>query len=53
MDRNLKKLEFLGSSKEDLSLMPDLIKSEFGYGLYQAQMGDYPRIAKTESRKKR
>ncbi len=45
MDKKLKNLEFLGSSKEDLSLMPDTIKAEFGYGLYHAQLGIHPNIA--------
>ncbi len=47
--KKIKNLEFLGSSKEDLSLMPDTIKAEFGYGLYQTQLGMYPNIAKTLS----
>ena len=49
MDKKLKNIEFLGSSKEDLSLMPDTIKAEFGYGLYHAQLGIHPNIAKTLS----
>lgn len=45
----MKNIEFIGSSLEDLSLMPRKIKSIFGDGLWQAQKGDYPRIAKVLS----
>ena len=31
--------EFIGSSKQDLSAMPDTVKEVFGFAIYQAQIG--------------
>ena len=35
----LKPIIWMGSSKNDLSEFPNIIKSELGYGLYYAQIG--------------
>lgn len=43
----MKKVLWVASSKEDLEDMPQSVRKEFGYGLYQAQCGDRPDIAKT------
>lgn len=45
----LKELEFVGSAGEDLSLMPKSVKSDFGYALYKAQLGEYSSLARTLS----
>lgn len=45
----VKKLEFIGSSKKDLTAMPDTIKLDFGHRLHMVQMGLYPENAKTLS----
>lgn len=42
----MKKLRFVGSSKEDLSSMPDDVKQDFGYHLFKAQAGEFPATAK-------
>lgn len=42
----MKKIKFIGSAKDDLSLMPDDVKLDFGYHLYKAQLGDFPNTAK-------
>jgi phage-related protein len=31
--------KFIGSSKQDLSAMPDTVKEVFGFAIYQAQIG--------------
>lgn len=38
---------WVASSKSDLMEMPDEVIDEFGYGLFQAQTGKFPDIAKT------
>lgn len=40
---------WVGSSKKDLMDMPTDVVTDFGYGLYQAQIGAHPDIAKTLS----
>ncbi len=42
----MKDIVWLGSSKSDLMGMPQEVVEEFGYGLYQAQMGIKPDNAK-------
>ena len=44
-----KPLVWLGSSKKDFRDFPDEVKSEMGYGLFQAQLGGRHRNAKTLS----
>lgn len=39
-------LLWVASSKSDLMDMPQEVISEFGYGLYEAQIGDHPSIGK-------
>lgn len=48
-DFKLKPLVWMGSSRRDLLAFPADVRSEFGYGLYQAQTGARPRKAKTLS----
>lgn len=45
----MKPILWVGSSKRDLMDMPQDVITDFGYGLYQAQMGDHPDIGKTLS----
>lgn len=45
----VKPVLWVGSSKSDLMEMPAEVVTDFGYGLYQAQTGAYPDIAKTLS----
>lgn len=40
-------LVWMGSSKRDLMDMPTDVVSDFGFGLYQAQIGKLPDIGKT------
>lgn len=40
---------WVSSSKRDLLKMPADVQSDFGFGLYQAQIGEHPDIAKTLS----
>lgn len=40
---------WVASSKRDLLEMPPEIKSDFGYGLYEVQLGDHPTTGKTLS----
>jgi phage-related protein len=42
----VKELIWISSAKRDLRKMPPEVVTEFGYGLYQAQLGDHPDIAK-------
>jgi phage-related protein len=42
----MKILRFVGSSKEDLSSMPDDVRQDFGYHLFKAQSGEFPATAK-------
>ena len=44
-----KPLVWIGSSKKDFRDFPDEVKSEMGYGLFQAQLGARHRNAKTLS----
>ena len=44
---NPKPLVWVGSSRKDFSEFPDEVKSEMGYGLFQAQLGRRHRRAKT------
>lgn len=41
-----KDLLWIPGTKDDLMDMPDEIRTNFGYGLYQAQIGGHPDIAK-------
>ncbi len=36
----MKRLFWIGSSREDLKKFPDEVQDEMGHGLYLAQMGD-------------
>lgn len=42
----LKSLIWVGSSKNDLKELPLEVQDEIGYGLYQAQLGEFPDSAK-------
>lgn len=44
-----KPLLWVASSKRDLMDMPAKVVSEFGYGLYEAQIGEHPAIGKVLS----
>lgn len=39
-------LLWIASSKRDLMKMPQKVISDFGYGLYEAQLGDFPSMGK-------
>ena len=41
-----KKLDFLGSSREDLKEFPEEVKQDIGYALFEAQKGLKPAAAK-------
>lgn len=41
-----KPIDWVGSSKEDLSAFPETIKETFGFELYQVQVGEMPGSAK-------
>lgn len=43
---NLKKLDFVSSSREDLKEFPDEVKQDIGYALFEAQRGIKPAQAK-------
>ena len=45
----LKPIIWISSSKRDLMKMPEDIVDDFGFGLYQAQLGKYPDIGKALS----
>ncbi|MBA2368448.1 MAG: type II toxin-antitoxin system RelE/ParE family toxin [Candidatus Protochlamydia sp.] len=45
----MKRLFWIGSSREDLKQFPDEVQDEMGHGLYLAQMGDRHSHAKTLS----
>ncbi len=45
----MKRLFWIGSSREDLKEFPDEVQDEMGHGLYLAQMGDRHNHAKTFS----
>ena len=40
---------WVASAKRDLLAMPSDVIDDFGFGLYQAQIGEYPDIGKTLS----
>ncbi|MBI5145171.1 MAG: type II toxin-antitoxin system RelE/ParE family toxin [Candidatus Omnitrophica bacterium] len=42
----LKKVDFIGSSKEDLKEFPDEVKQDIGYALFEAQRGQKSASAK-------
>jgi phage-related protein len=44
-----KPILWVSSAKKDLMAMPEDVITDFGYGLYQAQIGQYPDTAKTLS----
>ena len=44
---HLKPILWIASSKRDLMQMPQDVITDFGFGLYQAQLGEYPDTAKT------
>jgi phage-related protein len=46
MTEDLNPLVWLGSSRKDFSAFPEEVKSEMGYGLFQAQEGFRRRKAK-------
>jgi phage-related protein len=45
----VKSVLWISSSKRDLLDMSPNVVTDFGYGLYQAQLGEHPDIAKTLS----
>lgn len=45
-ERILKRIDFIGSSREDLREFPDEVKQDIGYALYEAQRGEKPAVAK-------
>ena len=47
MDSAPKKLHWMGASKKDLRAMPDEVRGDVGYALYEAQMGEKSAMAKT------
>ncbi len=42
-----KDIQWIGSSRKDLTAMPDAVKAEFGHGLYLAPTGERHAKAKT------
>lgn len=46
VDRVLKPLEWIASSKKNLLAMPEEVRDTFGYALHLAQMGDKHDLAK-------
>lgn len=42
----IKKLRWVGSSREDLKEFPEEVQDFIGYGLYEAQLGSFPSYAK-------
>jgi len=44
-----RQLLWVASAKRDLLEMPSDVVDDFGFGLYQAQIGEYPDIGKTLS----
>ena len=49
IEQTVKPLLWVSSSKKNLREMPEDVITDFGYGLYQAQIGKHPDIAKTLS----
>lgn len=46
-EKSIKPVLWVSSSKRDLMNMPPEVVTDFGYGLYQAQLGEHPDVAKT------
>lgn len=46
LQKTLKPVEWIGSSKEDLKSFPDLVQDQVGFAVYQAQVGLKHRDAK-------
>lgn len=46
IEQTVKPLLWVSSSKKNLMEMPEDVITDFGYGLYQAQIGKHPDIAK-------
>ena len=42
-----RRILWVASAKKDLLEMPSDVIDDFGFGLYQAQIGEYPDIGKT------
>jgi len=42
----IKRVDFIGSSREDLKGFPEEVKQDIGYALYEAQKGRKPAVAK-------
>ena len=42
----IKKLNFVGSSQEDIKVFPEEVRSDIGYALFVAQRGEKPEAAK-------
>jgi phage-related protein len=42
----IRKLKWIGSSREDLKSLPSIAQDKIGYNLYQAQLGKFPYYAK-------
>jgi phage-related protein len=42
----LKRVDFVGSSQEDIKSFPEEIRSDIGYALFAAQRGEKPAAAK-------
>lgn len=45
-EKALKKIDFIGSSREERKEFPDEVKQNIGYALYETQMGQKPAAAK-------
>ena len=45
-ETGLKRLDFVGSSREDLKEFPDDVKQDIGYALFEVQKGIKPAAAK-------
>ena len=45
-ERILKRVDFIGSSRDDLKEFPEEVKQDIGYALYEAQRGQKPASAK-------
>lgn len=45
-DQAIRPLLWIASAKEDLKDMPPEVRLEFGHGLFEAQIGAFPSIAK-------
>ena len=49
MDQVIRQLLWIASSKDDLKEMPQVVRVEFGHGLFEAQIGALPSIGKALS----